>query len=145
MERPIPNPLIGRRNRANQAGRIMGLENGHFGGNHGPYSTGHHGAALVAGDIDEIVADYTDDAVFITPRGVLRGKDGVREGFTLMLEDLPNAKWDIPTQIFEGDVLLIEWSAVSEATRAMDGIDTFVFSEDGIRVQTVRYTLESTA
>jgi ketosteroid isomerase-like protein len=105
----------------------------------------HHGAALVAGDIDEIVADYTDDAVFITPRGVLRGKDGVREGFTLMLEDLPNAKWDIPTQIFEGDVLLIEWSAVSEATRAMDGIDTFVFSEDGIRVQTVRYTLESTA
>jgi ketosteroid isomerase-like protein len=103
----------------------------------------HHGAALVAGDIDEIVADYTDDAVFITPRGVLRGKEGVREGFTLMLEDLPNAKWEIPTQIFEGDVLFIEWNAVSEATRAMDGIDTFVFSDDGIRAQTIRYTLES--
>jgi ketosteroid isomerase-like protein len=104
----------------------------------------HHGAALVGGDIDEIVADYTDDAVFITPRGVLRGKEGVREAFTLLLEDLPNAKWEIPTQIFEGDVLFIEWNAVSEATQAMDGIDTFVFGEDGIRVQTVRYTLEST-
>jgi ketosteroid isomerase-like protein len=103
----------------------------------------HHGAALVAGDIDEIVADYTDDAVFITPAGVLRGKDGVREGFTLMLEDLPNAKWEIPTQIFEGDVLFIEWNAVSEASQAMDGIDTFVFGDDGIRVQTVRYSLES--
>jgi predicted SnoaL-like aldol condensation-catalyzing enzyme len=87
--------------------------------------------------------DYTDDAVFITPRGVLRGKEGVREGFTLLLEDLPDAKWDIPTQIFEGDVLFIEWNAVSEATRGMDGIDTFVFSEDGIRAQTIRYTLES--
>lgn len=103
----------------------------------------HHGGALIAGDIDEIVADYTDDAVFITPAGVLRGKDGVREAFTRLLEDLPNAKWEIPTQIFEGDVLFIEWNAVSEATQAMDGIDTFVFSEDGIRVQTVRYTLES--
>jgi ketosteroid isomerase-like protein len=105
----------------------------------------HHGAALIAGDIDEIVADYTDDAVLITPRGVLRGKDGVRKAFTLLLKDLPNAKWEIPTQIFEGDVLFIEWNAVSEATRAMDGIDTFVFSEEGIRVQTVRYTLEYTA
>ena len=26
----------------------------------------HHAGALVAGDIDEIVADYTEDAVFIT-------------------------------------------------------------------------------
>jgi hypothetical protein len=48
-----------------------------------------------------------------------------------------------PTQIFEGNVLFIEWSAVSKATRAMNGVDTFVFGDDGIRVQTVRYTLES--
>jgi ketosteroid isomerase-like protein len=34
----------------------------------------HHVEALGAGDLDEIVADYTDDAVFITSRGVLRGK-----------------------------------------------------------------------
>lgn len=33
-------------------------------------------------------------------------------------------------------------NAVSEVTRAMDGIDTFVFGEDGFRVQTVRYILE---
>ena len=102
----------------------------------------HHGSALIAGDIDEIVADYTDDAVFITPGGVLRGKEGVREAFTKLLSDLPGAKWEIPTQIFDGDVLFIEWNAVSEAARAMDGIDTFVFAGDGIRVQTVRYTLE---
>jgi ketosteroid isomerase-like protein len=102
----------------------------------------HHAGALIAGDIDEIVADYTDDAVFITPSGVLRGKEGVREGFVKLLADLPDAKWDVPTQIFEGDVLFIEWSAVSAASRATDGIDTFVFSGDGIRVQTVRYTLE---
>lgn len=103
---------------------------------------GHHAEALMAGDIDGIVADYTDDAVFITPSGVLRGKDGVREAFTRLLADLPSAKWDVPTQVFEGDILFIEWTAESSATRAMDGIDTFVFQGDGIRVQTVRYTLE---
>jgi ketosteroid isomerase-like protein len=104
----------------------------------------HHASALMAGDVDEIVADYTEDAVFITPRGVLHGKDGVREAFTTLLADVPSANWEVPTQIFEGDVLFIEWKAVSERARVSDGIDTFVFTEDGIRVQTVRYTLEPT-
>jgi hypothetical protein len=36
----------------------------------------HHAQALGAEDLDEIVADYSDDAIFITPAGVLRGKDG---------------------------------------------------------------------
>jgi ketosteroid isomerase-like protein len=61
------------------------------------------------------VSDYADDAVFITPDGALHGKDGVREGFTKVLGDVPSAEWDVPTQICEGDGL--------------------------IRVQTVRYTL----
>ena len=104
----------------------------------------HHAGALIAGDIDEVVADYSDDALFITPDRVLRGKAGVREAFTQLLDDLPNATWDVPTQVFEDDVLFIEWSAVAEKTRALDGIDTFVFSGDLIRVQTVRYTLEET-
>ena len=51
----------------------------------------HHATALIAGDIDGIVDDYADDAVFITPQGVQRGKDGVREAFTALLTDLPNA------------------------------------------------------
>jgi ketosteroid isomerase-like protein len=57
----------------------------------------HHAQALGAEDLEEIVADYSDDAVFITPAGVQRGKDG---------------------------------------------IDTFVFRDGLIRVQTVRYTLQ---
>jgi ketosteroid isomerase-like protein len=58
---------------------------------------GHHAQALGAEDLEEIVADYSDDAIFITPAGVLRGKDG---------------------------------------------IDTFVFRDGLIRVQTLRYTLQ---
>jgi ketosteroid isomerase-like protein len=104
----------------------------------------HHAEVLVAGDLEGIVSDYSEDAVFITPAGVLRGKDGVREGFTKLLADVPNAEWDVPTQIFEGDVLFIEWTAKAASSRADDGVDTFIFRDGQIVLQTVRYTVQTT-
>ena len=104
----------------------------------------HHVQALGAGDLDGIVEDYSADAVFITPAGVRRGKAGVREGFVQLLADVPNADWALPTQIYEGDVLFLEWTATSAATKVEDGIDTFVFRDGQIVVQTVRYTVQRT-
>jgi uncharacterized protein (TIGR02246 family) len=105
----------------------------------------HHARALGAGDLDEIVADYADDAVFITPAGVRRGKDGIREAFTQLLADVPNASWELKTQTYEDDVLFLEWAAASAATKVEDGIDTFIFRDGLIRLQTVRYTLQRTS
>ncbi|MGE5291149.1 MAG: nuclear transport factor 2 family protein [Micromonosporaceae bacterium] len=102
----------------------------------------HHAQALGAEDLEGIVDDYTDDAVFITPSGVRRGKDGIRAAFTQLLADVPGATWDLKTQIYEGDILFLEWAAESAATRVDDGIDTFVFRDGQIRVQTVRYSLQ---
>jgi uncharacterized protein (TIGR02246 family) len=51
----------------------------------------HHAEAFGAGHLDEIAADYTDDAVFITPAGVQCGKDGIRAACTQLLADVPNA------------------------------------------------------
>jgi uncharacterized protein (TIGR02246 family) len=102
----------------------------------------HHAQALGAGDLDEIVADYADDAVFITPAGVLRGKDGIRAAFTQLLADVPDAAWELRTQIYEGDVLFLEWAADAAKNRVEDGIDTFIFRDGLIRLQTVRYSLQ---
>jgi hypothetical protein len=104
----------------------------------------HHVEALGAEDLDGIVSDYADDAVFITPDGILRGKDGVRQGFEKLIADIPSASWELPTQHFEDDILLLEWKATSSVARVEDGIDTFVFRDGLIRVQTVRYTLVPT-
>ena len=101
----------------------------------------HHAQALGAGDLDEIVADYADNAVFISPGGVKRGKDGIREAFTQLLADVPDAAWSLKTQIYEDDVLFLEWAADAGATKVDDGIDTFIFRDGLIRLQTVRYTL----
>jgi len=105
----------------------------------------HPAWALGAGDLDEIVADYADDAVFITPAGIRRGKDGIREAFTELLADVPDAAWQLKTQIYEDDVLFLEWAAISAATKVEDGIDTFIFRDGLIRLQTVRYTLQHTS
>ena len=101
----------------------------------------HHAEVLIGGDIDGIVSDYADDAVFITPDGSLRGKDGIRQAFQKVLDDLPDAELDLKTATFEDDALFIEWTAKTSAGRVDDGIDTFIFRDGQIRLQTVRYTV----
>jgi hypothetical protein len=105
----------------------------------------HHVQALGAEDLEEIVADYSDDAIFITPAGVLRGKDGMRQAFTKLLGEIPQATWDLKTTLYEDDILFLEWGAEGGGNRIEDGIDTFVFRDGLIRVQTVRYTLQPTS
>ena len=102
----------------------------------------HHAESLGAEDLDGIVSDYSEDAFFMTPAGVLRGKAGVRQGFVKLLSDVPKASWNLKTQLYESDILLLEWMAESAKTKIDDGIDTFVFKDGFIRVQTVRYTLQ---
>ena len=58
---------------------------------------------------------------------------------------MPNADWALPTQIYDGDVLFLEWTATAAATKVEDGIDTFIFRDGQIRLQTVRYTLQRRA
>ena len=102
----------------------------------------HHVQALGAEDLDEIVADYSDDAIFITQAGVLRGKDGIRQAFAGLISEIPQDTCDLKTTLVEDDILFLEWSAEGGGNRIQDAVDTFVFRDGLIRVQTVRYTLE---
>ena len=102
----------------------------------------HHAQALGAEDLEEIVADYSDDAIFITPAGVLRGKAGIRQAFTKLLGEIPQATWNLKTTIYQDDILFLEWDAQGGGNRIQDAVDTFVFRDGLIRVQTVRCTLQ---
>ena len=104
----------------------------------------HHIQALVGRDMDALIADYADDSVFITGQGVARGKAGIRAGFEKLFGDMAgDAAFDTKTQIFEGDVLFLEWVLESPAART-EGADTFVFGDDVIRVQTVTHSVHPT-
>lgn len=101
----------------------------------------HHGEALGAEDLEEILADYSDDAILIVQGTVYRGKDGAREVFTQLLSDVPQAQWSLDT-VFADDVLYLEWKATGGGRKVEDGIDTFVFADGLIRVQTVVYHVQ---
>ena len=101
----------------------------------------HHGQALGAEDLEEIVADYTEDAILVVNKTVFRGKDGARAVFTQLLSDLPSAAWQLDT-VFADDVLYLEWKATGGGRKSDDDIDTFIFADGMIRVQTVFYTVK---
>jgi ketosteroid isomerase-like protein len=101
----------------------------------------HHGQALGAEDLEDIVADYSDDAILVVQKKVYRGKDGARQVFSQLLNDVPQAQWEVDTA-FADDVLYLEWKAAGGGRKVEDGIDTFVFQDGMIRVQTAVYTVQ---
>ena len=100
----------------------------------------HHAQALGAEDLEAIVMDYADNACFVTPTGVLRGKDAIREFFAGVFQILPKAQWGVKTT-FADDILFLEWTADSAKSSVSDGVDTFVFRDGLIHVQTVFCTI----
>lgn len=100
----------------------------------------HHGQSLGGEDLEAIISDYADDAILIVNHSVYRGHEGARQVFTRLLSEVPQAQWDLTT-VFADNVLYLEWSARSEESHVDDGIDTFIFDNGLITVQTVRYTV----
>jgi hypothetical protein len=101
---------------------------------------GHHAETLIAEDVDGILMDYTDTSYLISPAGVLRGKNAIRGFFTDLLQALPQAQWDVKTTHVE-DILFLEWTADSKPASVSDGVDTFIFKDGMIHIQTVRATI----
>ncbi len=101
----------------------------------------HHGQALGAGDLEGILEDYTEDSIFIVQGETLHGLDGARKVFTQLLSDVPNADWSLNT-VFADDVLYLEWKASGPGFAVEDGVDTFIFADGKVRVQTVVYHVQ---
>ena len=47
----------------------------------------------------------------------MRGKTGIRQAFAKLLSDVPKTKWNLKTQLYEKDILLLEWTANSAKTK----------------------------
>jgi hypothetical protein len=96
----------------------------------------HHLQAVSAGNLDEIMADYTADAVLYTPDGPLRGTAAIRGFFATLPEILPPGFWEnfkMIRQDTEGEVAYMVWS--SEPAFPL-GTDTFIIRDGRIVTQT---------
>ena len=99
----------------------------------------HHLAAFAAGDTDEILSDYTDESVLITPEGTIRGRDALRSAFSGFCSGLfaPGTyELGMDASHVEGEVAYIVWHADCASAEVSLGTDTFVVREGKIAVQT---------
>lgn len=87
-------------------------------------------------DVEDIVADYADDAIFIMPDKNLVGKEAIEVAFMDFFKAFPNLRFT-ETQIrIEDDMVLIMWNGECDTGTIPHAIDTFIISDDKIQRQT---------
>lgn len=91
----------------------------------------HHLTAFGNLDMEQILADYTDKSILVTPNGVVRGLAEVKSLFEGFFEEFgkPGTSFELHTKIVEGEMAYIIWSAETADNVYEFATDTF-FIED---------------
>ena len=99
----------------------------------------HHLAAFGAGDVDEILRDYTEDTVMIYGARSWRGLAEARAFFAMWLDELlpPGCRFDLIDRQVTDDLVYITWTAESDAYVFDFGTDTFLVQDGKVARQTV--------
>jgi len=96
-----------------------------------------HLQAIGSGNIDALMADYTEDSVFITPNGSFVGLDAIRREFTNLLAAFPpGSTFNLMGQQVHQDTILLLWSGESDVLDIPFAVDTFVIKQGKILLQT---------
>jgi hypothetical protein len=105
-----------------------------------------HLQAFGSGDVDAVMTDYDEAAVFIKQDGTLRGTDEIRSFFESLVADLPpGSALDVSEQIVEEDIAYIVWSGESEKVKIPFATDTFIVRDGKIVAQTLAAQMERKA
>ena len=97
-----------------------------------------HLQAFAAHDIDALMEDYGEDAVFVTPGGILQGKQAIRAMFEELVPEFaaPGASLTLERRLARGPLAYTLWSAETPEHSYTFATDT-LYVEDGlIRYQT---------
>jgi len=106
----------------------------------------HHLAALAAGNLDDLLSDYTDDSTLIGPEGAVQGRQPIRGFFESGLASLfkPGTyEFTMDAMHVAGDVAYIVWHANCAAADIVLGTDTFLIRDGKIVVQTFAGKIEA--
>lgn len=112
----------------------------------------HHVAAVKQGNVDMVMSDYADDAVLITPHGIVAaqtdvsgndvfaGKQNVRKFFVVLADKdhLPDVRsMEATYQSLGADVTLMRWVQYKGTAKEVRGTDTWVIRNGKVIVQMV--------
>jgi ketosteroid isomerase-like protein len=105
----------------------------------------HHLQALGGGKLDELLEDYVEDSVLITPDGTIKGLRGIRavfEGFLSGLFKPGTYELEFDARHVDGEVAYITWHAKCALANILMGTDTFIVRNGKILVQTFAAKVE---
>ena len=103
----------------------------------------HHLEAVMSGDIDAVLSDYSEESICFTPEGPVRGLQQIRSGFEAMVSNMPPGMTDAMEMIqqdAEGEVAYLFWKAEPFVSL---GTDTFIVRNGKIVVQTYAMSMPS--
>src|SRR5829696_2100159 len=97
----------------------------------------HHLDCFGRGDLEGILADYSPDAVMMTPTGALKGPAAMRPVFQAIFAEFgkPGTSFSITQRSIDGDYAYILWTAETADNVCEMGTDTFVVRNDRIHLQ----------
>jgi len=106
----------------------------------------HHCIAFAKANIDDVMFDFADDAIYVTTNKVIKGKENIRKQYDNHFKSLEVGSISkIVSETIEGEIVFFEWTADTPSIHIPDGVDTFVIRDGFIMAQTVRGTVISKA
>jgi uncharacterized protein (TIGR02246 family) len=107
----------------------------------------HHLAAFTDHDLEAVLSDYADDAIFIAPKSTVQGKAALRKMFKSFFSNSSTSKF--PTfeakVTADGDVGYEHWVMNPGKPGSIEGTDAFVVRHGKILFHTVVSTGPATA
>ena len=98
----------------------------------------HHWIAFIGGDLEAVMADYTEESMLITPTETFKGLDEIRGAFVNAFKAYPQdqSSLKLVKSVVERDVAYIIWEADAPAFTLEMGSDTFIIRNGKIIRQT---------
>jgi ketosteroid isomerase-like protein len=100
----------------------------------------HHETALLSGNLDELVKDYTEDSILFTPIEMYKGPESIKAAFGAMMKMLAPeamANFKVTKQDVQGEYVYLLWAA--PPTFPFAG-DTFHIHDGKIMMQSVVFS-----
>ncbi len=100
----------------------------------------HHTQALMSGNLDELVKDYTQDSVLFTPMETFKGPESIKGAFAALAQMLSPealANFKVTRQEIQGEYVYVLWTALPTFPSAGD---TFHVRNGKIIMQSVLFS-----
>ena len=100
----------------------------------------HHTQALMSGNLDELVKDYTKDSVLFTPMETFKGPESIKGAFAALAQMLSPealANFKVTRQEIQGEYVYVLWTALPTFPSAGD---TFHVLNGKIIMQSVLFS-----